>query len=254
MVNQVIKEQFNKQAENFANWSVSKNEEYLEAYINFCGIKETDIVLDVACGPGDFVNYIAKDVFKAQGVDISDKEIEIAKKRSEEFGFVNTGFDCHDVESLPYIDNSYSLVVCKSAFHHFVQHDKIFREMIRCCKDGGQISIQDIRAYNDEYVNTFFETFDKLIDPSHNKTLSENEFYGLYKNYGIEITGDFKVEVDLNINEYINHAVQDESSRLKIKELLEQGKKDSKIKEFLFETDNELFFKRPVFLIIGTKY
>ncbi len=253
MGNQIVKEQFNKQAENFANWSVSKHEKYLEAYVEFCDIKETDSVLDVACGPGDFINYVAKRVFKAQGVDISDKEIEIATKRSKEFGFKNTGFDCHDVESLPYKNNSYSIVLCKSAFHHFVNHDKVFREMIRCCNKGGLVSIQDIRAYDDEDVNNFFETFDILIDPSHNKTLSEYNFNTLYNENNIEVTGDYKVEVDLNVNEYINHAVQDESSRLKIQKLLEKGKSDPKVRHFLFETDNGLFFKRPVYLIKGTK-
>lgn len=253
MTNQLVKEQFNKQAEKFANWSVGKNVDYLNAYFDFCDIKSTDRILDVACGPGEFMIYIADRVSQAHGIDISDKEIEIANKLIKEFGLKNVSFDCHDVENLPYTDNSFSVVICKSAFHHFTNSDKIFKEMIRCCEIGGLVSIQDIRAYENEYVNEFFETFDKLVDISHNKTLSENDFNSLYLNNGIKKTGEYKLEVDLNVQEYIDHAIQDEDNILEMKELLNKGQVDPRLKGFLFKCGNELYFKRPVYLIKGIK-
>jgi len=142
MQNQIIKEQFNRQAENFANWAIGKNIEYLDAYFNFCGIQPTDRLLDVACGPGEFTIFIAKRISEARGVDISDREIEIANGLIKAFGLGNIGFDCSDVEHLPYNDNSFSVVVCKSAFHHFTNPDKVFKEMIRCCENSGKVSIQ----------------------------------------------------------------------------------------------------------------
>lgn len=60
MANQLVKEQFNRQAEKFAKWSVGKNIEYLNGYFDFCGIKSADRLLDVACGPGEFTIYIAQ--------------------------------------------------------------------------------------------------------------------------------------------------------------------------------------------------
>jgi ubiquinone/menaquinone biosynthesis C-methylase UbiE len=60
MQNQIVREQFNKQAEKFANWSVGRNVEYLNAYFEFCGIQPTDTLLDVACGPGEFTIFIAR--------------------------------------------------------------------------------------------------------------------------------------------------------------------------------------------------
>ncbi|MBN1924202.1 MAG: class I SAM-dependent methyltransferase [Prolixibacteraceae bacterium] len=253
MTNQIIKEQFNKQAEKFANWSVSKNLEYINAYFDFCEIKPTDNLLDVACGPGDFTIFNAKRISGARGVDISDKEIEIANGLVVEFGLDNVQFDCHDVEKLPYPDNAYSVVICKSAFHHFTNPDEVFKEMVRCCEKGGLISIQDIRAYDDDDVNSFFETFDKLIDISHNVTLGEHEFDDLFRKNNITITGVFKLEVDLNVREYIEHAEQDEANKLKIERMLKNGISDPGLKNFLFKKGGELFFKRPVYLIKGIK-
>jgi len=253
MTNQIVREQFNKQADKFANWSIGKNVEYLNGYYDFCGIKPTDRLLDVACGPGEFTIFIAKRIANAQGIDISDKEIEIANNLIHEFGLDNIGFKCHDVENLPYDNDSFSVVVSKSAFHHFINPDIVFKEMIRCCERNGLISIQDIRAYEDDYVNEFFETFDKLVDISHNRTLNEKDFNQLYLDNGIKKTGEFKLDVDLNIQEYIEHAVQDDSNRLKINELLVKGQNDNRLKDFLFIRDNDLYFKRHAYLIKGIK-
>ncbi len=253
MSNQVVKEQFNKQAENFANWSVGKNEEYLNGYFDFCDIQKNDNLLDVACGPGKFAIFISKRISETRGIDISEKEIEIANQLAEKFGLTNVKFNCNDVENLPYRDDSFSIVVCKSAFHHFKNPKKVFQEMIRCCNKGGKISIQDIRAYDNKYINDFFEQFDKLIDISHNKTLTELEFNQLYLDKHITKLRDFKLELDLNVREYIGHAIQDLPNKSKIEELLKIGLDDKQLGDFLFEKNGELYFKRPVYLIIGTK-
>lgn len=253
MENQVIKDQFNKQADKFANWSVGKNVEYLNAYFDFCGIQPSDKLLDVACGPGEFTIFIAKKISEARGVDISEREIEIANDLTKEFGLSNVGFDCSDVENLPYNDNTFSVVVCKSAFHHFLKPDKVFKEMIRCCENKGKISIQDIVAYEDDYVNEFFETFDKLVDISHNRTLNLNEMNKLYHDYEIEKTGEFRLDVDLNIREYIEHASQERENKIEIENLLSKGQNDYRLADFLFLKNGDLYFKRPVYLILGKK-
>jgi ubiquinone/menaquinone biosynthesis C-methylase UbiE len=253
MQNQIVKKQFNRQAEKFANWSVGKNAGYLNAYFDFCGIRPADRLLDVACGPGEFTLFIAKRIKEARGVDISDREIDIARGLMKEFGLENVGFDCADVEHLPYKDSSYPIVVCKSAFHHFTNPDRVFKEMMRCCENNGKISIQDIVAYEDEYVNNFFETFDKLVDISHNRTLSKTDFDKLYQNNKIEKTGELRIDVELNVAEYIGHAEQEKENRARINKLLKKGKNDNKISGNLFLKNGELWFMRPVYLIIGKK-
>ena len=106
MSNKIVRDQFNKQAEKFANWSIGKNIEYLNGYYNFCDIQSSDKLLDVACGPGEFTIFIAKRILETRGVDISDREIEIANSLIKEFGLSNIEFDCSDVEKLPYKDNT----------------------------------------------------------------------------------------------------------------------------------------------------
>ena len=253
MKNLHIKDQFNKQAEKFDNWSVGKNIEYLSAYFDFCEFSKEDTLLDVACGPGEFTIYAGLRISEATGVDISDREIDIASKLSRDRKINNVQFHCSDVENIPFDSNSFSIVTCKSAFHHFIDPAKVFEEMVRCCVKGGKISIQDIISYENDYVNTFFETFDRLVDVSHNRTMNIQEVNKLYSNYKIIKTKEFSISVDLPVIEYLDHAIQDSKHKVQLNRLINKGLKDERIAGFLFEKDDELYFKRPVYIILGIK-
>ncbi|MFL5745687.1 MAG: class I SAM-dependent methyltransferase [Niastella sp.] len=253
MENQIVKEQFNKQAKKFADWAVTRNTAQMKGYYDFCEISPRDTLLDVACGPGAMTVFMAHHVRSATGVDISDNEIEIANNVARQLGIANIQFDCSDVEQLPYPDNSFSVVLCKAAFHHFVQPVKVFNEMKRCCMQGGKVSIQDIAAYDDIYVDEYFETFEKLVDICHHRTLQEREFAQLFTNADIDITDQFMLTVDLSVDEYLEHAVQDKDGRLALEKLIKDGIKDPRLKEYLFYRDDQLFFKRNVYLIVGQK-
>jgi len=53
-IHEIVKRQFDKQAQNFSNWSVTKNIEYQKAYFDFCEISSHDTLLDFACGTGEY--------------------------------------------------------------------------------------------------------------------------------------------------------------------------------------------------------
>jgi len=51
-LHEIVKRQFDKQAQNFSNWSVTKNIEYQKAYFDFCELSSQDTLLDSACSNG----------------------------------------------------------------------------------------------------------------------------------------------------------------------------------------------------------
>ena len=209
----IVKKQFNAQAKNFHNWSITKNTEYMQRYVDFVGISETDEVLDVACGSGDFAVFMAKRAARVHGVDISDGMIQIAKKQARINSLGNIDFVCHDVEHLPHESNSFTVVVCKSAFHHMKNYDNVFKEMIRCCRNSGRLSIQDIVTYDSQKVNSFVERLEKKIDISHHSALSQEACFQMFDQNNFEIIRSISLEVELNFNEYLNHAYQSKESK-----------------------------------------
>jgi ubiquinone/menaquinone biosynthesis C-methylase UbiE len=250
-IHEIVKRQFDKQAQNFSNWSVTKNIEYQKAYFAFCEISTKDTLLDFACGTGEYAIFAAPRVKYVYGVDISKGMIEIAQKQAAKENINNISFLCHPVENTPFEDRSFSLVICRSAFHHFQDYDGIFDEMIRCCHRGGRISVQDIVACSDERIDSFFEEFERAVDVSHHKTLNKEFIKSLYYQRNIRIKNTFEIEIELHLQEYLGHAQQSEESKRKIGNLLEKGLKDPDISKYFVIKNGDLFFKRGVFMILG---
>lgn len=251
--NTIIRDQFNKQAENFSSWSVTQNKEYHQAYFTFLGITPDDSLLDVACGSGEFTIFAASRIRRAVGIDISDRMVALAQKRASQNQLTNVSFVCNDVSDIPCDDNAFSMVVCKSACHHIHNYDGILAEMIRCCANGGKISIQDIVAYENGRVNDFFEQMERYIDISHHVTLSKGFILDLYQRHNVPTISTLEVTVELNFIEYLAHAKQSEEGHTAIQSLLETGLNDHEISSYFSVKDGDLYFRRNVFLILGKK-
>lgn len=246
------REQFNKQAEKYSNWSVTRNTQYLQKYLEFCEINADDTLLDVACGSGDFVICAVPKVKSACGIDVSDNLINIAEKEAADLGLENASFKCGEFENVE-ISNKYSTVVCRMALHHFIDPKYTFKKINECCLSDGKIGIQDIIAYDDEEVQEFFETFEKYVDKSHNRSLSLDELTSMYEENNIKISKIKRFNREISIKRYMSHAEQSEESINSINKLMKKGLKNEKVSKYLTLKDGEIFFKREVALILGDK-
>jgi ubiquinone/menaquinone biosynthesis C-methylase UbiE len=251
---EIVKRQFDLQEQRFSSWSVTRNEEYMQRYFEFIGLQKGDTMLDVACGTGEFSLFCAKRIRCVHGIDISEGVIDLAIRQALASGMTNVSFECHDVEHIPRAENSFSVVQCRSALHHMGDYPRVFEEMVRCCMPGGRLALQDIMAYEDQKVNSFFEELEREVDVSHNAALNRREFIDLFDKNQAEIIRSFTVEIELNLREYLSHAHQSDGSLDRIGELLEEGLEDKDVSRFLYMDDcNETIFKRAVFLILGQK-
>ena len=248
-----IRQQFNLQAEKFSNWEITQNIENMKQYSEFCGISEDDKLLDVACGTGDYAIYCAQIIKQAYGVDLSNKMIEIARKNANKLQVNNLSFKVQDVIELPFETDQFSIVNCKSAFHHFEDYGKNINEMRRCCILGGRIAIQDIVAHENRIINDYFERMENLIDISHNKTLSVDFIKKLFTDNNIKILRTHVVNVELSLNEYIHHAVQTKKIGKEIVDLIDYGISAPDISNYFTKQEGEWYLKRNVLLILGEK-
>jgi ubiquinone/menaquinone biosynthesis C-methylase UbiE len=254
--NDLVRKQFNLQATSFDSWNTPKNLEYLKGFSLFCGLTPEDTLLDVACGTGDFTAFAAPSVKKAMGIDISDRMIDLSRERAKKNGIYNCTFKLGDVERLPFPDYSFSIVACKSAFHHMPHYQSVFSEMARCCEPGGRIALCDIAAYEDPAIDAFFEQFEKLVDASHAQTLLKREFARLYKENRLAILRTFELEIEHSIAEYLSHAVQSKDDLKKLAQLLEKMRKIPGMRNFWNTLDGNfetMKFKKTVFLVLGTR-
>ncbi len=90
-------------------------------------------MLDVACGPGLVVGAFARVVRHASGIDLTPAMIDKAREHAAALGLGNVDWHVGNVAALPFADRSFSLVVSRFAFHHFVDPLGVLREMVRVC-------------------------------------------------------------------------------------------------------------------------
>ena len=130
--------------------------------------------LDVACGTGIFARSLAKEFPEAYvvGLDGTKEMLEQAKITTE-LAKLKIQFLQGDAVALPFEENSFDLVVCRLAVHHFSQPQMVLKEMARVCKVGGRVVLVDIiaphEATNDQNE---WDRLENLRDPSHTKMLT----------------------------------------------------------------------------------
>jgi ubiquinone/menaquinone biosynthesis C-methylase UbiE len=190
-------DQFTRQAAPFSQSSGHSNEESLRLLVELAELSGEDTVLDVACGTGMVACAFAEIARQVSGIDLTSAMLEQAKLLAQQRNLSNLAWYQGEIEVLPFSDNSFSVVLSRYAFHHFLNPGSVIREMSRVCNPGGKIMIIDailppekIDAYN---------RFEKLFDPSHNRALTMEEMQSLVENAGLQDVSlaFYKMEMEL---------------------------------------------------------
>jgi 2-polyprenyl-3-methyl-5-hydroxy-6-metoxy-1,4-benzoquinol methylase len=142
--------------------------------------------LDVATGPGYIAEAFAGAAREVVGVDLTDAMLAIAKERTKERGISNVSFRAADAENLPFENGSFDVVVCRLALHHLLKPLQVLREMVRACRAGGAVVVEDIYASEHPERAAYQDRWEILRDPSHVRTLSLSELLLLFRDAGLE--------------------------------------------------------------------
>ena len=165
----LILDQFTRQATPFATAPGIQDAEALALIVDFSGAGPDDTVLDVACGPGIVVCAFARTVRHATGIDVTPAMLDRARALQRESGLTNVTWRQGDVLPLPYPDAAFSIVVCRFAFHHFLQPGRVLAEMRRACAPGGTVMVVDAAPAADKA--DAFNRMEKLRDPQFDRAV-----------------------------------------------------------------------------------
>ncbi len=79
--------------------------------------RKAKTVLDLGCGAGRHVIYLAEHGFESYGADISVTALELTKKRLKSGKLEAAIIKC-DMKSIPYIDCCFDAVICVQTIYH----------------------------------------------------------------------------------------------------------------------------------------
>lgn len=115
------------------------------------------IVLDLGCGTGKFMQKFYNETTKYYGLDLSNKQLEIAKRKVESN---NVEFICCSAENIPLSNNSIDAVISTWVLGTILEIDrrnKVLDEMKRVLKKDGNIYLveNDIGGEFEEIRNRY---------------------------------------------------------------------------------------------------
>lgn len=163
-----------------------------------CGPR--DRLLDVAAGTGHAARSLASRVGVAIAVDLTPEMLQAGKASAEEQGLANVIFVHGDALALPFLDQSFDVVISRFAAHHIEHPDLQLSEMVRCLRPGGRLAFADIVGDEDPQVARTQDRLERVRDPSHTRTLPISEIVAEMQSLGLEaITVESKaVEHDVD--------------------------------------------------------
>jgi len=128
-------------------------------------------LLDAGCGTGHWSRFFAQLGYEVTGIDISDKMIESAKKRSP----AQCVFMRADVCELPFESKSFDVVAAMTTLEFVSSISKALDEMFRCLKPSGRalvgtlnrnasLNIQRLAEKKQPYISGNLLTPDELAE------------------------------------------------------------------------------------------
>jgi SAM-dependent methyltransferase len=150
-------------------------------------LRPDDLVLDVAAGTGHAARALAPGVRGVVALDATPAMLEQGKRAAQDAGIRNIVFQRGDAAALPFVAESFDIVVCRFAAHHFEDPGAVIGELGRCLRPGGALVIADLVADDDPVVAATQDRLESLRDRSHVRALPRDRFIGLIEAAGLRI-------------------------------------------------------------------
>lgn len=252
----VVKEEFSKQAKGFSNNLLSLNSQELLKWIRGSLNLNTGMtVLDVAAGTGILSRSLAPFVKYVASIDLSQDMITEGLNLNEQMNITNIDFNLANAEQIPYDNGSFDLVISRLAFHHFTNPMKILHEMCRVSERSGSICVVDMISPEDDNLCNLYNHYERLRDPSHTNALKETEFVKLFKAVGLEIQVIETLDVPIHVNRWLELTNTDNQIADQITQdiKLELETKNTTTGLFPFIENGETMFKQKWIKIVGKK-
>jgi len=142
-------------------------------------------VLEMGCGIGINYNFLEKFCNSYTGIDISEKQIEEAKKRNKNKNHVN--FYVEDVHKTSFNFHSFNTVIAFGCLHHLMSPKDAVKEAYRLLKNGGEFIAYEPSKHN-IVLNIIRNVFKKFHPAFHKDEISffKNDLVSQFKEAGFK--------------------------------------------------------------------
>jgi ubiquinone/menaquinone biosynthesis C-methylase UbiE len=161
------REHFAEHAESYLTDVSQSDPVNLARLVEVAGAQKDWRALDVAAGTGHASCALAPHVAQVTAVDLTPEMLVQAKRLQASEELTNIAYAVADVHELPFGEESFDLVVCRRAAHHFSELPLALDEMWAVLKPGGRLLIDDRSVPESRFAIACVNQLDAYRDPSH---------------------------------------------------------------------------------------
>lgn len=174
-VKEEVKQQFGQNAEKYVASQTHAKGDDLSLLAEWLKPQKDWVFLDVATGGGHVSKTMAPHVGHVFATDLTQPMLEAARNHLQE-QCPNVFYVVADAEALPFLSDTFDAVACRIAAHHFPHPQAFVREVSRVLKPGGKFLLIDNIAPEEEKLDRFVNTLEKLRDTTHVRSYSRSEW------------------------------------------------------------------------------
>ncbi|OMI25075.1 SAM-dependent methyltransferase [Bacillus haynesii] len=179
-------QQFSKNPEQYRDEPLFSSGKDLDAMVSCRSLNGDETLLDIGTGAGHTAIAFSPFVKHCTGIDITKKMVQTAAQFAEQKKAENVVFQQSDAAQLDFADESFDIVTCRYAAHHFPEIVRSMQEIARVLKQGGSFLLIDHCAPENEALDRFINRLNQLRDPSHVREYSESEWQKLFEENGLD--------------------------------------------------------------------
>ena len=249
-----IQQAFTQQAGGFESSRLNfSRQDYLDRLVSSIAPLTNASVLEVAAGTCACGRAIASYAQNVVCLDMTPAMLSVGKAEAEKAGLHNMTFVLGDAAGMPFLENSFDLVISRLAFHHFPDVRQVFEEMVRVLKPRGRLVLIDMEAA-EEPLRRIRDEIETLRDPSHVKNLSIAEMQQLFADHALQVVHQDVTSIQQHLTAWMAltktpQAVQ-EGITMQMESELHGGAKTGFTP---YRVGNEICFDHRWVLLIGQK-
>lgn len=247
----MTQELFERKSQEYSTSSLLADKRNLKLLLKLTEITKNDRILDIATGTGFLAAAVADTGAELIATDFTMAMLEKARVALEDRN--NTVLALADAAKLPFTDDSFDVVTCRIAVHHFAEPETAFAEMSRVCKTGGRVLVMDVISSEEENKSELQNRIGKLRDQSEVRQWRISELESMFRQNGLNISRTELWPHMMAFNEWIRLGGADETTAEKIRAMMIDSMDGDKAGLNPEYRDGELVFTWTTGIIVARK-
>jgi len=179
--------QFGRSAEAYVQSAGHAGGEDLEWLLRWGQRRGARRALDLATGGGHTALAFAGFARTVVATDLTLAMLEAARRFAAGRGVTAVRFLAADADALPFRDESFDVVTCRLAAHHFAELLPALRQVARVLRRGASLLVEDLLGHDDPDMAAFILEVEQRRDPSHVRAFRQLEWTAFLRATGLTV-------------------------------------------------------------------